>query len=249
MNMRMLIGSNLKLIDHFILKHDDDVAVEAIKKVMRAAYTRHRYKIHLEYVSLVKKLGSHEAAMAHPRSYCSNKHDWTHMCGYFRSPEFEKLSERGRKSAAAKTINHSSGNKSHTSVKYDLVRKGKPCDPCTVFIKTHNSGKMNDQCKAMKKKMEDLKKASDKGEINDTSEEIYYKCRNADGEYLGKRRRKAPQTHYSLYRQKEKETSQLKERLTLVEKENKLLKKQKVTKESLNAYFLKNGLSLMEFIT
>ncbi|MCL7030704.1 hypothetical protein MKW94_010555, partial [Papaver nudicaule] len=91
------IGSWVRQRDNCPLQYDtfDELPERNVDRViqnvrvMRAAYTRHRYQIHLEYLELVEKLGSHEAALAQPPSYCSNKHDWTHMCGYFKSPAFK----------------------------------------------------------------------------------------------------------------------------------------------------------------
>ncbi|MCL7050619.1 hypothetical protein MKW94_005325 [Papaver nudicaule] len=177
------------------------------------------------------------------------------MCTHFTKDAFKNKSARGRKSAASKKINHSSGNKSHTSIEYELVQDGKPCDPLILFELTHDPEKMKskfkENLKNMKGEMDKMKEAANKGEISDSPEEIYYKCRNAggDGECLGKRRRKAPQTHYSLYQKKEKETAELKVRLAAVEKENKRLKKQTgpdAMKKWLNAYLAQQGMPLIE---
>ncbi|KAI3957915.1 hypothetical protein MKW92_037145 [Papaver armeniacum] len=204
--------------DHFILVPDDDVAVKAIKDVMRDAYKAYRHKIYLKY----KEAGGdgfaasdgHLKALAQPPENCPNKYDWAHMCNHFTTDEFKKNSERGRRATAAKRqngINHSNGNKSFTSTEYDLLQAGQPCDPVTFFRRTHDpEKKINAKCKEMSEKMKAMKEAADRGETNDTPEEIFNKVRNAG--YSGKWRRKAHPTNYSLYQKKEEEMAELKGR-------------------------------------
>ncbi|RZC82448.1 hypothetical protein C5167_045229 [Papaver somniferum] len=242
--------------DHFILVPDDDGAVKAIKDVMRDAYKAYRHKLHLKYKAAggdgFAASDGHLKALAHPPENCPNKHDWAHMCNHFTTDEFKKNSERGRRAAAAKQqngINHSNGNKSFTSTKYDLLQAGHPCDPVTFFRKTHDpEKKINAKCKEMSEKMNAMKEAADRGETNDTPEEIFNKVRNAG--CSGKRRRKAHPTNYSLYQKKEEEMAELKVRMVSLEQENKRLKKEtgpKATKKLLNEYFVKVGMPLMEF--
>ncbi|KAI3831506.1 hypothetical protein MKX03_016612 [Papaver bracteatum] len=190
---------------HFILDPDDDVAVKAIKNVMRDAYKAYRHKLYLKY----KEVGGdgfaasdgHLKALAHLPENCPNKHDWAHMCNHFTTAQFKENSERGRRAAAAKQqngINHSNGNKSFASTEYDLLQAGQPCDPVTFFRRTHDpEKKINAKCKEMSEKMKAMKEAADRGETNDTPEEIFNKVRNAG--CAGKRRRKAHPTNYSLY--------------------------------------------------
>ncbi|KAI3964016.1 hypothetical protein MKW92_004488 [Papaver armeniacum] len=241
--------------DHFILEPDDDVAVKAIKDVMRDAYKAYRHKIYQKY----KEAGGdgfaasdgHLKALAHPPENCPNKYDWAHMCNHFTTNEFKKNSERGRRAAAAKQqngINHSNGNKSFTSTEYDLLQAGQPCDPVTFFRRTHDpEKKINAKCKEMSEKMKAMKEAADRGETNDTPEEIFNKVRNAG--CSGKRRRKAHPTNYSLYQKKEEEMAELKVRMESLEQENKRLKKEtgpKATKKLLNEYLVKVGMPAME---
>ncbi|KAI3890457.1 hypothetical protein MKX03_024999 [Papaver bracteatum] len=219
--------------DHFILIPDDDVAVKAIKNVMRDAYKAYRHKLYLKD----KEVGGdgfaasdgHLKALAHPPENCPNKHDWAHMCNHFTTAQFKKNSERGRRAAAAKQqngINHSNGNKSFAITEYDLLQAGQPCDP---------------------EKMKAMKEAADRGETNDTLEEIFNKVRNAG--CAGKRHRKAHPTNYSLYQKKEEEMAELKVRMASLEQENKRLKKEigpKATKKLLKEYLVKVGIPTME---
>ncbi|KAI3954503.1 hypothetical protein MKW92_001801 [Papaver armeniacum] len=220
--------------DHFILVPDDDMAVKAIKDVMRDAYKAYRHKLHLKYKAaggdgFAASVG-HLKALAHPPENCPNKHDWVHMCNHFTTDQFKTNSERGRRAAAAKQqngINHSNGNKSFASTQYDLK-------------------KINAKCKEMSEKMKAMKEAADRGETNDTPEEIFNKVRNAGS---GKRRRKAHPTNYSLYQKKEEEMAELKVRMASLEQENKRLKKEtgpKATKKLLNEYLVKVGMPAME---
>ncbi|RZC87220.1 hypothetical protein C5167_007852 [Papaver somniferum] len=98
----------------------------------------------------------------------------------------------------------------------------------------------------MSEKMKAMKEAADRGETDDTPEEIFNKVRNAG--CSGKRRRKAHPTNYSLYQKKE-EVAELKVRIASLEQENKRLKKEtgpKATKKLLNEYLSKVGMPLME---
>ncbi|KAI3911706.1 hypothetical protein MKX01_029467 [Papaver californicum] len=232
--------------DHFNLIPDNDMVVIAIKKVTRNAYWKYRHDIHQAYCEALK-IYSHTDALEHPPKTFPNKSDWAHMCRCFTTGEFKKNSERGRLVAAAKKINHSSGNKSHIRYEYKLVSVEQPCDPVNPFRLTHKSKNMNAKCKEMRKKMKEMKKTADRGETNDTPEEIYHKV--LDAEYLGKRRRKAHPTPFSLYQKKEEEIAQMKVRITSMERENKRLKKEtgpNTTKKRLNEYFAKHGMPTME---
>ncbi|KAI3840898.1 hypothetical protein MKX03_025637 [Papaver bracteatum] len=209
--------------DHFILVPDDDVAVKAIKDVMRDAYKAYMHKLHLKYKAaggdgFAASVG-HLKALAHPPENFPNKHDWAHMCNHFTTDQFKTNSERGRHAAAAKQqngINHSNGNKSFASTQYDLLQDGQPCDPVTFFRRIHDpEKKINAKCKEMS----------------------------------GKRRRKAHPTNYSLYQKKEEEMAELKVRMASLEQENKSLKKEigpKATKKLLNEYLVKVGMPSME---
>ncbi|KAI3967063.1 hypothetical protein MKW92_032876 [Papaver armeniacum] len=221
--------------DHFILDPDDDVAVKVIKDVMRNAYKAYRHKLHLAYKEAggdgFARSDGHLEALAHPPEDCPNKQDV-----FF---------------AAAKQlngINHSNGNKSFTSIEYELLQAGQPCDPVTFFRRTHDpEKKINAKCKDMSEKMKAMKEAADRGETNDTPEEIFNKVRNAG--CSGKRRRKAHPTNYSLYQKKEEEMAELKVRMASLEQENKRLKKEtgpNATKKWLNEYLVKNGMPAME---
>ncbi|KAI3922364.1 hypothetical protein MKX01_006053 [Papaver californicum] len=75
---------------------------------------------------------------------------------------------------------------------------------------------MNAKCE-MRKKMMDMKEAADQGETNESPEEIHHKVR--DAEYLGKWRRKAHLTPFSLYQKKEEEIAQMKIRIASMERE------------------------------
>ncbi|XP_026431915.1 nucleolar transcription factor 1-A-like [Papaver somniferum] len=95
--------------------------------------------------------------------------------------------------------------------------------------------------------MKAMKEAADRGETDDTPEEIFNKVRNAG--CSGKRRRKAHPTDYSLYQKKEEEMAELKVRMASLEQENKRLKKEtgtNATKKWLNEYLVKNGMPSME---
>ncbi|XP_026452785.1 uncharacterized protein LOC113353057 [Papaver somniferum] len=240
--------------DHFILVPDDEVAVKVIKDVMRNAYKAYRHKLRLAYI----KAGGDGFAgsdghggFGTPSQDFPNKRDWAHMCEHFTTDAFKKNSERGRLAAAAKQlngINHSNGNKSFTSIEYELLQAGEPCDPVTFFRRTHDpEKKINPKCKEMSEKMKAMKEAADRGETNDTPEEIFNKVRNAG--CSGKRRRKAHPTNYSLYQKKEEEMAELKVRMASLEQENKRLKKEtgpNATKKWLNEYLVKNGMPAME---
>ncbi|KAI3857109.1 hypothetical protein MKW98_010523 [Papaver atlanticum] len=207
--------------DHFILDPDDDVAVKAIKDVMRNAYKAYMHKLHLAY----QKDGGDGFAESD-----GHLEALAHMCAHFTTDEFKKNSERGRLAAAAKQlngINHSNGNKSFTSIEYELVY----IMPSSIVLK----------------KMKAMKEDEDRGETNDTPEEIFNKVRNAG--CSGKRRRKAHPTNYSLYQKKEEEMAELKVRMASLEQENKRLKKEtgpKATKKWLNEYLVKVGMLAME---
>ncbi|KAI3870937.1 hypothetical protein MKX03_025125 [Papaver bracteatum] len=227
--------------DHFILVPDDDVAVKAIKNVMRDAYKAYMHKLYLKY----KEVGGdgfaasdgHLKALAHPLENCPNKHGWAHMCNHFTTDQFKTNSERGCRAAAAKQqngINHSNDNKSFASTEYDLLQVGQPCDPVTFFRRTHDpENKINAKCKEMSEKMKAMKEAADLGETIDTQEEIFNKFRNAG--CAGKRRRKAHPTNYI--------------RMASLEQENKWLNKEtgpKATKKLLKEYLVKVGITSME---
>ncbi|KAI3905989.1 hypothetical protein MKW92_031556 [Papaver armeniacum] len=148
-----------------------------------------------------------------------------------------KNSERGRLAVAAKKLNgiyHSNGNKNE----YELLQTGQPCDPVTFFRRTHDpEKKINAKCKEMSEKMKAMKEAADRGETNDTPEEIF-----------NNRRRDHP-TNYGLYQKKEEEMAELKVRMASLEQENKRLKKEtgpKATKKWLNEYLVKVGMPAME---
>ncbi|KAI3937607.1 hypothetical protein MKW92_010211, partial [Papaver armeniacum] len=251
--------------DHFILDPDDDVVVKVIKDVMRNAYKAYRHKLHLAYKEAggdgFARSDGHLEALAHPPEDCPNKRDWAHMCAHFTTDEFKQLNG----------INHTSnGNKSFTSIEYELVYimpssivfclcddvfhfkvqfvAGHPCDPVTFFQRTHDPDKkINAKCKDTSEKMKAMKEAADRGETNDTPEEIFNKVRNAG--CSGKRRRKAHPTNYSLYQKKKEEMAELKVRMASLEQENKRLKKEtgpNATKKWLNKYLVKNGMSAME---
>ncbi|RZC76635.1 hypothetical protein C5167_000774 [Papaver somniferum] len=217
--------------DHFILVPDDEVAVKVIKDVMRNAYNAYRHKLRLAYIKAggdgFAGSDGHLEALAHPPEDFPNKRDWAHMCEHFTTDAFKKNSERGRLAAAAKQlngINHSNGNKSFTSIEYELLQAEEPCDPVTFFRRTHDpEKKINAKCKEMSEKMKAMKEAAYRGETNDTPEEIFNKVRNAG--CSGKRRRKAHPTNYSLYQKKEEEIAELKVRMASLEQENKRLKK------------------------
>ncbi|KAI3914281.1 hypothetical protein MKW92_049690 [Papaver armeniacum] len=191
-----------------------------------------RHKLHLAY----EKAGGdgfaasdgHLEALAHPPENFPNKHDWAHMCERFTTDEFKKNSERGRLAAAAKQlngINHSNGNH---GIEYELLQAGQPCDPVTFFGRTHDlEKKINVKWKEMSENMKAMKEAVDRGETNDTPEEIFYKVRNAG--CSGKRRRKAHRTNYSLYQKKE-EIAEFKVRMASLEQETKGLRKKLVRK-------------------
>ncbi|KAI3869482.1 hypothetical protein MKX03_013162 [Papaver bracteatum] len=241
--------------DHFILDPDDDVAVKAIKNVMRDAYKAYMHKLYLKYKEVwgdgFAASDGHLKALAHPPENFPNKHDWAHMCNHFTTAQFKANSERGRHAAAAKQqngINHSNGNKIFASTEYDLLQAGKPCDPVTFFQRTHDpEKKINAKCKEMSEKMKAMKEAADRGETNDTPEEIFNKVRNAG--CAGKRRRKAHPTNYSLYQKKEEEIAEFKVRMASLEQENKRLKKEtgpKATKKLLKEYLVKVGIPSME---
>ncbi|RZC87356.1 hypothetical protein C5167_030351 [Papaver somniferum] len=241
--------------DHFILVPDDEVAVKVIKDVMRNSYKAYRHKLRLAYIKAggdgFAGSDGHLEALAHPPKDFPNKRDWAHMCEHFTTDAFKKNSERGRLAAAAKQlngINHSNGNKSFTSIEYELLQAGEPCDPVTFFRRTHDpEKKINPKYKEMSKKMKAMKEAADRGETNDTPEEIFNKVRNAG--CSGKRRRKAHPTNYSLYQKKEEEMAELKVRMASLEQENKRLKKEtgpNATKKWLNEYLVKNGMPAME---
>ncbi|KAI3959807.1 hypothetical protein MKW98_029844 [Papaver atlanticum] len=231
----------LLFLDHFILDPDDDVAVKVIKDVMRNAYTTYRHKLHLAYQKVggdgFAESDGHLEVLAHPPVDCPNKRDWAHMCAHLTTDEFKKNSERGRLAAASMQlsgINHSNGNKSFTSIEYELLQAGQPCDPVTFFRRTHDpEKKINAKCKEMSEKMKAMKEAADRGETNDTPEEIFNKVRNAG--CSGKWRCKAHPTNYI--------------RMTSLEQENKRLKKEtcpKATKKWLNEYLVKVGMPAME---
>ncbi|KAI3938565.1 hypothetical protein MKW98_016070 [Papaver atlanticum] len=224
--------------DHFILDPDDDVAMKAIKDVMRNAYKAYRHKLHLAYQKAggdgFAESDGHLEALAHPPVDCPNKRDWAHMCAHFTTDEFKVyLFAYLRLAAAAKQlngINHSNGNKSFTSIEYELLQAGQPCDPVTFFRRTHDlEKKINAKCKEMSA----MKEAADRGETNDTPEEIFNKVRNAG--CSGKRCRKAHPTNYI--------------RMASLEQENKRLKKEtgpKATKKWFNEYLVKVGMPAME---
>lgn len=194
--------------DHFILVPDDDVVVKMIKDVMRNAYKAYMHKLRLAYIEAegdgFAESDGHLEALAHPPVDCPNKHDWAHMCAHFTTDEFKIFFERGHLAAAAKQlngINYSNGNKSFTSIEYELLQDGQPCDPMTFFRLTHDpKKKINAKCKEMSEKMKAMKEAADRREINDTPEEIFNKVRNA--RCSGKRHRRAHPTNYSLYQNK-----------------------------------------------
>ncbi|KAI3950070.1 hypothetical protein MKW98_008515 [Papaver atlanticum] len=237
--------------DHFILDPDDDVAVKVIKDVMRNDYKAYRQKLHLAYQKDggdgFTESDGHLEALAHPPVDCPNKRDWAHMCAHFTTDEFKKNSEIRHLAVAAKQlngINHSNGNKSFTSIEYELLQAGQPCDPVTFFRRTHDpENKINAKCKEMIA----TKEAEDRGKTNDTPEEIFNKVRNAG--CSGKRRRKAHPTNYILYQKKEEEMAEMKVRMASLEQENKRLKKEtgpKATKKWLNEYLVKVGMQAME---
>ncbi|KAI3873642.1 hypothetical protein MKX03_030600, partial [Papaver bracteatum] len=205
----------LNVRDHFNLVPDDDEAVQAIKTVMRSAYKAHRHKIHLTY----KKAGGdrfaasdgHLEALAHPPEIFSNKRDWAHMCGHFTTDEFKKKYERGRAAATAKQlkgINHSNENKSFTSIEYDLPDN---LVILTFFRRTHDpEKKINAKCKEMSE-------AVDRGETNDTPEEIFKKVCNAG--CSGKRHRK-------FIPEERRINGRIESKNGILEHENKRLKKE-----------------------
>ncbi|KAI3941113.1 hypothetical protein MKW92_032645 [Papaver armeniacum] len=150
------------------------------------------------------------------------------------------MSSRGRLVVAAKQlncINHSNCNKSFTSIEYELLQVGQPCDPLTFFRRTHDpEKKINVKWKEMSEKIKAMKEAVDRGETNDTPEEIFYKVRNAG--CSGKRRRKAYPTNYSLYQKKEEEIAKFKKETG-----------PKATKKWLNEYLVKVGMPAMELLS
>ncbi|XP_026451775.1 histone H2A.Z-specific chaperone CHZ1-like [Papaver somniferum] len=135
-----------------------------------------------------------------------------------------------------------------TSIEYELLQAGQPCDPVTFFRRTHDpEKKINAKCKDVSEKMKAMKEAADRGETNDTPEETFNKVRNPG--CSGKRRRKAHPTNYSLYQKKEEEMAELKVRMASLEQENKRLKKEtglNATKKWLNEYLVKVGMPAME---
>ncbi|KAI3917401.1 hypothetical protein MKW98_027320 [Papaver atlanticum] len=205
--------------DHFILIPDDDVAVKVIKDVMRNAYKAYMHKLH-----------GHLEALAHPPVDFPNKRDWAQMCTHFTTDEFKSCCG----CEATQRYQPHNGNKSFTSIEYELLQDGQPCDPVTFFRLTHDpKKKINGKCKEMTEKMKAMMEAADRGETNDTPEEIFNKVRNAGCSV--KRHRKAYPNNYI--------------RMASLEQENKRLKKEtgpKATKKWLNEYFLKAGMLAME---
>ncbi|KAI3876918.1 hypothetical protein MKX03_032463 [Papaver bracteatum] len=223
--------------DNFPLTYDkfDDIPEKKIARVIQN-FRAYMHKLYLKY----KEAGGDGfgasygrlKALAHPPENCPNKHGWAHMCNHFTTDEF-----KGRRVAVAKQqngINHSNGNKSFTSIEYDLLQDGHPCDPVTFFRLTHDpEKKINGKCKEMSEKMKAMKEATDRGETNDTPEEIFNNVRNAG--CSGKWHRKAHPTNYNLYQKKEEEIAELKKETG-----------PKATKKLLNEYLVKVGMPAME---
>ncbi|KAI3857750.1 hypothetical protein MKW98_001403, partial [Papaver atlanticum] len=75
-------------LDYFRIKsRTGEDPEEAIKKIMRNAYNRHKHKIHKAYL----KLGGHEVALVAepPTELEIAKEDWVYMCKTFSTPEFK----------------------------------------------------------------------------------------------------------------------------------------------------------------
>ncbi|XP_026453564.1 uncharacterized protein LOC113354451 isoform X2 [Papaver somniferum] len=140
------------IYDYFTIKsRTGEDPEEAIKKIMRNAYNRHRHKINKAYLK-IQNLSSHEVALASepPSELEINKEDWIYMCKTFDMPDFKKKPDRGTAAAKAKEINHSAGNRSFASVEYDLIAENKPCDAVILFSETHGYKKLPPKCQEMK---------------------------------------------------------------------------------------------------
>ncbi|XP_026453563.1 uncharacterized protein LOC113354451 isoform X1 [Papaver somniferum] len=203
------------IYDYFTIKsRTGEDPEEAIKKIMRNAYNRHRHKINKAYLK-IQNLSSHEVALASepPSELEINKEDWIYMCKTFDMPDFKKKPDRGTAAAKAKEINHSAGNRSFASVEYDLIAENKPCDAVILFSETHGYKKLPPKCQEMKKTMEDMKEATLQGESSKTPSDIYETVYNEQRGSLNKRRRKASHTHKSLADLREKEIQLLNGRI------------------------------------
>ncbi|RZC76733.1 hypothetical protein C5167_000884 [Papaver somniferum] len=236
------------LYDYFTIKSSTgEDPEEAIKKIMRNAYNRHRNKIHKAYLK-IQNLSSHEVALASepPSELEINKEDWIYMCKTFDTPDFKKKSDRGTAAAKAKEINHSAGNRSFASVEYDLITENKPCDAVILFSETHGSKKLPPKCQEMKKTMEDMKEATLRGESSKTPSDIYETVYNEQRGSLNKRGRKASQTHKSLADLREKEIQLLNGRIESLQTENILQRRETRRLTNLiNSFFSKHYPSMV----
>ncbi|RZC64869.1 hypothetical protein C5167_008556 [Papaver somniferum] len=132
------------LYDYFTIKsRTGEDPEEAIKKIMRNAYNRHRHKIHKAYLK-IQNLSGHKVALASetPSELEISKKDWIYMFNTFATPYFK-------------------------------IAENKPCNAMILFSETHGSKKLPPKCQEMKKTMKDMKEATLRGESSKTPADIY----------------------------------------------------------------------------